>query len=62
MRCKICAIPHKNTAKYDLWKESQLCRICGHILDFFSWNGNNLGEYWSSFDCSGNWSEKKRSI
>ena len=46
MRCKICNIPHKNTAKYDLWLENQVCRICAQILDLFSWNGNNLGEYW----------------
>jgi len=46
MRCKICEIPHKNTAKFDLWKENQVCRICGQLFDLFSWNGNNLGEYW----------------
>ena len=46
MRCKICNIPHKNTNKRELWIENQVCRICGQILDLFSWNGNNLGEYW----------------
>ena len=46
MRCKICQITHKNTGKYDLWTEYQVCRICGQILDLFTWNGNNLGEYW----------------
>ena len=28
MRCKICEIPHKNTAKYDLWLEHKICRVC----------------------------------
>ena len=46
MRCKICDITHKNTSKYDLWVENQVCRVCGQVLDFFSWNGNNLGDYW----------------
>jgi len=46
MRCKICEIPHKNTRKYDLWIENQVCRVCGHLMDFFSLNGNNLGHYW----------------
>ena len=46
MRCKICEITHKNTAKYDLWLENQMCRGCSQLLDIFSWNGNNLGEYW----------------
>ncbi len=46
MRCKICEISHKNTGKYALWIENQVCLGCGHILDLFSLNGNNLGEYW----------------
>lgn len=46
MRCKICDISHKNTSKHDLWLENQVCRICGHIMDLFTWNGNNLKEYW----------------
>jgi hypothetical protein len=46
MRCKICEITHKNTRKYDLWIENQVCRVCGQLMDFFSLNGNNLGEYW----------------
>ena len=46
MRCKICDITHKNTSKYDLWIEHRVCRICSQVIDLFSWNGNNLGEYW----------------
>ena len=46
MRCKICDITHKNTAKYDLWLDHQVCRVCGGLFDLFSWNGNTLGEYW----------------
>ncbi|EIJ64997.1 hypothetical protein BD31_I0775 [Candidatus Nitrosopumilus salaria BD31] len=46
MRCNICDRSHKNPQKYDLWLESQVCRLCGQFLDLFSWNGNNLGEYW----------------
>ena len=48
MRCKICEIPHKNTAKYDLWLEHKVCRVCGSLFDLFSWNGNYLVEYWRS--------------
>ena len=46
MRCKICQIPHKNTRKYQLWVEQQVCRFCGDLCEFFSWNGNYLHEYW----------------
>jgi len=45
MRCKICQIAHKNTGRFESWEE-QVCRYCGIICDYFSWNGNNLHEYW----------------
>jgi len=46
MRCKICDIPHKNTSRHQLWLEKHVCRICGSMLEFFSWNGNYLDGYW----------------
>jgi len=46
MRCKICDIPHKNTSRYQLWLEMQVCRVCSGLLEFFSWNGNYLDGYW----------------
>ncbi len=46
MRCKICELPHKNTSRYELWIERQVCRLCGNLLEFFSWNSNYLKEYW----------------
>jgi len=45
MRCKICQIAHKNTSRFQSWEE-QVCRYCGVICDYFSWNGNYLHEYW----------------
>ncbi len=46
MRCKICNIPHKNTGRHQLWLEQQICRLCGNLCEYFSWNGNYLQEYW----------------
>ena len=46
MRCKICSSAHKNTARNQLWNEQQVCRFCGEICDYFTWNGNYLHEYW----------------
>ena len=46
MRCKICSIPHKNTSRFQLWEDVQVCRLCSSICDYFSWNGNYLHEYW----------------
>ena len=46
LRCKICEFPHKNTARCALWLERQVCRICGNLLELFSWNGNYLKDYW----------------
>ena len=48
MRCKICQIPQKNTNRYHLWSEERLCRICGEICEYFSWNGNYLQGYWKN--------------
>ncbi len=48
MRCKICLIPHKNAGRYNQWSEFQVCRLCFGILDYFSWNGNRLKEYWEA--------------
>jgi hypothetical protein len=45
MRCKICQIAHKNTARSTSWEE-QLCRFCNEICDYFSWNGSYLQNYW----------------
>ena len=47
MRCKICQIPHKNTSRFQLWEDLQVCRLCSNVCDYFSWNGNYLQEYWS---------------
>jgi len=46
MRCKLCSTPHKNTNRYKSWNESQVCRTCSCVLEFFSWNSNYLHEYW----------------
>lgn len=46
MRCKICQVPHKNTKRFQLWEDTQVCRFCSSICDYFSWNGNYLHEYW----------------
>ena len=46
MRCKICELAHKNISRHELWIELQVCRICGNLLDYFSWNGNYMKEYW----------------
>jgi len=48
MRCKICQIPHKNTGRHRLWEDQQVCRTCGDICEFFTWNGSYLQEYWSN--------------
>ena len=48
MRCKVCEIPHKNTSRHELWIERQMCRLCGNLLELFSWNGNYLQEYWKN--------------
>ncbi len=45
MRCKICQVTHKNTARSHSWEE-QVCRFCSGICDYFAWNGNYLQEYW----------------
>jgi len=46
MRCRICAIRHKNTQRHKLWIEEQVCRVCANVLEFFSFNDNRLKEYW----------------
>ncbi len=46
MRCKICQVSHKNTGRFQLWAEQQVCRMCGDVCEYFSWNGNQLKEYW----------------
>ncbi len=48
MRCKICEIPHKNTSRHENWVEYGVCRGCSFVLEMFSWNGYNLGEYWEN--------------
>ncbi len=48
MRCRVCGIPHKNTSRHELWIERQMCRLCGNLLELFSWNGNYLQEYWKN--------------
>jgi len=48
MKCRICSIPHKNTNRHELWRESQVCRICSGLLEFFSWNNNFLHAYWKT--------------
>jgi len=48
MRCKICELAHKNTSRYELWLDRRVCRICGNVLDLFSWNSNYLKEYWKN--------------
>lgn len=35
MRCKICQIPHKNTARFQSWEEQQICRICNEYVNIF---------------------------
>ena len=47
MRCKICQTPHKNTSRFQLWEDQQVCRLCSNVCDYFSWNGSYLQEYWS---------------
>ena len=48
MRCKICELPHKNTSSHKLWLERQVCRPCGNLLEYFSWNSNYLKNYWKN--------------
>jgi len=48
MMCRICSIPHKNTNRHELWRESKMCRICNGLLEFFSWNHNFLQQYWKN--------------
>ncbi len=49
MRCRICEIPHKNTVDRLNWEETQVCRTCYCLLDFFSLNSNYLDNYWRGF-------------
>jgi len=46
MRCKLCDLSHKNTARHQSWMEYQTCRACYSIMDIFSWNSNYLKDYW----------------
>jgi len=50
LRCKICELPHRNTSRYELWLERQVCRLCGNLLEYFSWNSNYLKDYWNELD------------
>jgi len=34
--------------------ENHVCRVCGYLLELFSWNNNTLKEYWW------NWIEKEK--
>lgn len=43
---KILNKVQKTLEQNDLWLENQVCRICGQIMNLFTWNGNNLKEYW----------------
>ncbi len=48
MRCKLCNIAHKNTARHTSWIQFQVCRRCYFFMDIFSWNTNYMQEYWET--------------
>ena len=46
MRCRVCDLPHKNTNRHRPWIQNHICRVWSFFFEFFSFNSNQLKEYW----------------